>query len=49
MFSMDKSRALHDRASESLILGVSTAFRRKVTPVLDLVIPAIRESMKAIA
>lgn len=30
---MDKSQALHDRASESLTLGVSTAFRRKVTPV----------------
>lgn len=33
MFSMERSQALHDRASRSLILGVSTAFRRKVTRV----------------
>ena len=33
MFNTENSRALHDRACQSLVLGVSTAFRRKVTPV----------------
>ena len=33
MFATDKSGALHDRACQSLVMGVSTAFRRKVTPV----------------
>ena len=33
MFRTDKSKALYERACQSLILGVSTAFRRKVTPV----------------
>ncbi|MEW6751993.1 MAG: aminotransferase class III-fold pyridoxal phosphate-dependent enzyme [Candidatus Latescibacterota bacterium] len=33
MFRTDRSRALYERACQSLILGVSTAFRRKVTPV----------------
>ena len=33
MFKTDKSKTLHDRACQSLALGVSTAFRRVVTPV----------------
>lgn len=33
MFKTDASKTLHDRACKSLVLGVSTAFRRKVTPV----------------
>ncbi|MFH1571102.1 MAG: aspartate aminotransferase family protein [Gemmatimonadota bacterium] len=33
MFQTEKSRVLHERACQSLVLGVSTAFRRRVTPV----------------
>ncbi len=33
MFETARSKELHERACQSLVLGVSTAFRRKVTPV----------------
>jgi len=33
MFKTDKAKTLYDRACQSLALGVSTAFRRVVTPV----------------
>ena len=33
MFKTDQSKLLHDRACQSLSMGVSTAFRRYVTPV----------------
>ena len=33
MFKTDNSRAMHERACQSLAMGVSTGFRRKVTPV----------------
>ena len=33
MFKTDNSKALHDRACHSLVMGVSTGFRRKATPV----------------
>ena len=32
-FKTDQSKALHDRSCKSLVLGVSTVFRHKVTPV----------------